>query len=129
MKFFSRRLVMAEHLNGANRLFGGRLLSWIDEEAYIYVRCQLKHANMVTRYMSEVNFISAGQLGDIIELGIELVRVGRTSVTVACRVRNKDSAKPILEIDEIVFVAVDDQGKPTAHGCSMEGLAQQAFNE
>ena len=35
MKFYSRRLVMPEHLNSANRLFGGKLLSWIDEEAFI----------------------------------------------------------------------------------------------
>lgn len=33
MKYYSRRLVKPEHLNPANTLFGGQLLSWIDEEA------------------------------------------------------------------------------------------------
>ena len=67
MKFFSRRLVMPEHLNSANRLFGGRLLAWIDEEAYIFAKCQLKAANLVTRYISEISFVAPALQDDIPE--------------------------------------------------------------
>jgi acyl-CoA hydrolase len=63
-----------------------------------------------------VNFISSAKLGDIIEMGCELVQFGTTSVTIACEVRNKDTKKTIIRIDKIVFVAVDENGKPTQHG-------------
>lgn len=121
MKFYSRRLVMPEHLNGANRLFGGALLAWIDEEAYIFARCYLSHVSMVTRFMSEVSFVSAGMQGDIIEFGIKVTKLGRTSITLACQVRNMDSGNVIIEIDKIVLVAVDENGEPVAHnGCLQE---------
>jgi acyl-CoA hydrolase len=55
-------------------------------------------------------------LGDIVEIGCELVEFGRTSITIACEVRNKDTKKTIIRIDKIVFVSIDGDGKPTAHG-------------
>lgn len=124
MKFFSRRLVMPEHLNSANRLFGGRLLAWIDEEAYIFAKCQLKAANLVTRYISEISFVAPAMQDDILEFGLETVAVGRTSLTIACQVRNKDTGKIILRVDKIVFVAVDRAGDPVEHG--MTGSAAAA---
>lgn len=123
MKFFSRRLVMPEHLNSANRLFGGKLLSWIDEEAFIFAKCQIKAPHLVTRYISEVSFVSPALQDDIIEFGMQVVNLGRTSITIACQVRNKDTGKVIIEIDKIVFVAVDRAGDPIEHGATMPELA------
>jgi acyl-CoA hydrolase len=51
-----------------------------------------------------------------VEIGCELVEFGNTSVTIACEVRNKDTKKTIIRIDKIVFVAVDENGKPNPHG-------------
>jgi acyl-CoA hydrolase len=65
--------------------------------------------------MSEVNFVSSANLGDIVEIGCELVGFGRTSITIACEVRNKDTKQSIIRIDKIVFVSVDEKGKPTPH--------------
>ena len=42
MKFFTRKMVAAKDLNSNGSLFGGRVLSWIDEEAFIFSACQLK---------------------------------------------------------------------------------------
>jgi len=36
MKFYSRKWIKPEDLNPNGSLFGGRLLSWIDEEAAIF---------------------------------------------------------------------------------------------
>jgi acyl-CoA hydrolase len=66
--------------------------------------------------MSEVNFVASAKLGDIIEIGCELVNFGKTSITIACEVRNKDTKQSIIRIDKIVFVLVDSNGKPTPHG-------------
>lgn len=116
MKYLNRRAVKHADLNPAAKLFGGALLAWIDEEAGIYASCQLSTKRLVTKYMSEINFLSSAVLGDIVEIGIETVAVGRTSITLACEVRNKESKQGIIRVEQIVMVAVDAQGKPWAHG-------------
>ena len=116
MNFRTRKLIKPEDLNGRGTLFGGRVLSWIDEEAAIFAMCQLGNKNVVTKAMSEINFVSTAKTGDIAEIGCELVSLGNTSITIACEVRNKDTKKTIIRIDKIVFVSVDENGKPTPHG-------------
>jgi acyl-CoA hydrolase len=115
MIFRTRKLIKPEDLNPRGTLFGGQLLKWIDEEAAIYCMCQLDSKNIVTKIMSEVDFISSARLGDVIEIGCELVTFGVTSITIKCVVRNKDTQHMITVIDKIVFVAVDEYGIPTPH--------------
>ncbi len=116
MNFYTRKLIKPEDLNSNNTLFGGSLLRWIDEEAAIYTIVQLASHKVVTKYMSEINFVSSARQGDIIELGIKAIAFRRTSLTLACQVRNKISQKTILTIDKIVFVSVDEYGVPFPHG-------------
>lgn len=116
MNFHTRKWVKPEDLNPNESLFGGRLLAWIDEEAVIYAIIQLENKHVVTKYMSEINFISAPKQGDIVELGIEAIDFGRTSITMRCEVRNKLTREPILEIEKLVFVNLDESGKPAPHG-------------
>ncbi|WP_101760567.1 acyl-CoA thioesterase [Oceanicoccus sp. KOV_DT_Chl] len=123
MKFFSRRLVKHEDLNPADRLFGGRLLEWIDEEAAIYAACQLSSKRIVTKFMSEINFSAPGELGDVVEFGLGVVAVGNSSITVCCEVRNKESKQTIIGIDRIVFVCVDENGQPQNHGLNIDQVA------
>ncbi len=116
MQFFSRKWVKPEDLNANKTLFGGRLLGWIDEEAAIYAMCQLKAKKVVTKFMSEINFVSAATYGDVIEIGLKTTGFGRTSVTMQCEVRNKDTKHKILTIEKIVFVLLVEDGKPKPHG-------------
>lgn len=116
MNFYTRKWVKPEDLNAHGTLFGGSLLSWIDEEAAIYSIIQLETNGCVTKYMSEINFISSAKQGDIIELGIKATHFGRTSLSLTCEVRNKITKRTILTIDKIVFVSVDDDGMPVPHG-------------
>ena len=115
MQFFSRKLIKPQDLNPSGTLFGGAVLSWIDEEAAIFVLCQLGKGNIVTKYMSEINFVNSAKLGDVIEIGMETVKFGRTSITVKCEVRTKFSKNTIITIDEIVFVHIDENGRPLPH--------------
>lgn len=116
MQFYSRKIIKPQDLNNNGTLFGGAVLSWIDEEAAIFVACQLGKKNIVTKYMSEINFVHSGELGDVIEIGMETVKFGTTSITVRCEVRTKFSEKTIITIEKIVFVHVDEYGRPKAHG-------------
>jgi acyl-CoA hydrolase len=112
MIYRTRKIVKYEDLNPRGTLFGGQLLRWVDEEAAIYAMCQVGDKMVVTKAMSKIDFRSSPRLGDIIEIGTELVRVGNTSITFKCNVRNKDTKEDIITIDEIVFVRVNEQGLP-----------------
>lgn len=116
MRFFSRKLIKPQDLNAHGTLFGGAVLAWIDEEAAIYVICQLGKGNIATKFMSEIDFVSSAKLGDIIEIGMETVSLGITSITVRCEVRHKFTRQPIIRIEKIVFVHLDEYGKPSPHG-------------
>ena len=116
INFHTRKWVKPEDLNPNGTLFGGRLLQWIDEEAVIYAIVQLENPKVVTKFISEINFINAPRQGDIIEIGIIATSFGKTSITMRCEVRNMLSRDPILHIAKLVFVNVDEHGMPAPHG-------------
>jgi len=116
MNFHTRKWIKPEDLNPNSSLFGGSLLKWIDEEAAIYAIIQLDTHRCVTKYISEINFVSSAKKGDIIEMGMEATHFGNTSITLTCIVRNKLTRKTILAIDKIVFVSLDEEGRPMKHG-------------
>ena len=116
MRFHTRKWVKPEDLNPNGTLFGGQLLAWIDEEAALYTIIQLENSKIVTKYISEINFMSSAVKGDIVELGIEVIKFGKTSVTLKCEARNKMTRETILTVDHIVMVNLGIDGKPKAHG-------------
>ena len=116
INFHTRKWVKPEDLNPNQSLFGGRLLQWIDEEAVIYAIVQLENPYVVTKFISEINFIKAPKQGDIVEIGIVATQFGRTSLTLRCEVRNMLTREPILHIDKLVFVNLDKNGIPCPHG-------------
>ncbi len=116
MNYHTRKWIKPEDLNPNHSLFGGRLLQWIDEEAALYAIIQLENSRAVTKYISEINFVSSAKQGDIIEIGIEAVEFGRTSLTLRCEVRNKMTHQIIITIDKLVFVGLDENGNPKPHG-------------
>ena len=116
MNFHTRKWVKPEDLNPNGSLFGGSLLKWIDEEAAIYAIIQLDTHRCVTKFISEINFVSSAKQGDIIEMGMEATHFGNTSLTIKCEVRNKLTRKTILIVEKMVFVSLDSDGQPFKHG-------------
>ncbi len=115
MRFHTRKWVKPEDLNANNTLFGGRVLAWIDEECALYSIIQLENKKVVTKYMSEINFMSTAEKGDIIEIGIEVVKFGKSSLTLNCEVRNKMNHETIVTVDNIIMVNLGEDGKPLSH--------------
>ena len=116
MNYHTRKWVKPEDLNPNGTLFGGRLLQWIDEELGIYAIIQLEIPRTVTKFMSEIDFVSSAKQGDIIEIGMEVLAFGNSSITLKCSVRNKLTHKTIIEIDKIVMVSLGENGLPLKHG-------------
>lgn len=116
MRFHTRKWIKPEDLNPNGTLFGGKLLAWIDEEAALYSIIQLENQKTVTKYMSEIDFKSSARQGDIVEIGIEVVKFGTASLTLKCEVRNKMTRKSIIVVDKIIMVSLDDEGNSKPHG-------------
>lgn len=116
MRFHTRKWVKPEDLNPNGTLFGGRLLAWIDEEAALYTVVQLENNKIVTKYISEINFMSSAKQGDIVEIGIEVTKFGKSSMTLKCEARNKMTHETILTVDNIIMVNLGPDGKPKPHG-------------
>ena len=92
------------------------MLSWIDEEAILYSIIQLENKKVVTKFMSEINFMCTAEAGDIVEIGIEVVKFGQSSLTLRCEARNKMNHETIVTVDQLIVVNLDDAGKPLPHG-------------
>ena len=116
MRFHTRKWIKPQDLNPNRTLFGGRLLEWIDEECALYSIVQLENQKVVTKYMSEINFQNSAREGDIVEIGIEVLKFGTTSLSLRCEVRNKMTRSTIITIDKIIMVSLDENGKPAPHG-------------
>ena len=116
MRFHTRKWIKPEDLNPNGTLFGGHLLAWIDEELALYSIVQLENPRIVTKHMSEIDFVSSAKQGDVIEIGIDVVKFGNTSLTLKCEVRNMMSRTVIITIESVTMVSMSADGKPQAHG-------------
>lgn len=116
MRFHTRKWVKPEDLNPNGTLFGGKLLAWLDEELALYTIIQLENSRIVTKHLSEINFRSSARQGDIIEIGIDVVKFGRSSIELKCEARNMMTRETIITIDSVTMVNLGDDGKPKPHG-------------
>jgi acyl-CoA hydrolase len=82
---------------------------------------------VVTKIMSEINFVASAQEGDIIEMGLTATEFGRSSLTMRAEVRNMITRNSILTIDRIVFVNLGDDGRPAPHGYSEVTFERDRF--
>jgi acyl-CoA hydrolase len=116
MVFRTRKLIKPADLNARGTLFGGRVMEWIDEESAIYAICQLETTSVVTKYVSEFDFVNTALLGEIVEIGVEVLKFGTTSITLRAEVREKESKRAIVKVEKIVFVCVGEDGYSVPHG-------------
>ena len=121
LTFRTRKLVRPVDLNAGGSLFGSQLLKWIDEEAAIYAMCQLDNQRVTTKFLSEIDFIAPARTGDVIEIGLEVVSLGTTSITIRCEARVKKTQSTILKIAKMVFVNLDENLKPLPHKKILHG--------
>jgi acyl-CoA thioesterase YciA len=128
MIFKTRQWVKPEDLNPNGSLFGGKLLAWIDEELALFAIVELQNPRIVTKFLSEIDFKSSAKKGDIVEIGIDILKFGHTSITLTCEARNIMTKDIILTIDKITMVCLDEEGRPTPHGKTVRDLNNSNLN-
>ncbi|MBE5990777.1 MAG: acyl-CoA thioesterase [Paenibacillaceae bacterium] len=104
------RAVMPSMDNGNGILFGGKLLSWMDEIAGI-AAVRYDGGKVVTVAMEQAAFRIPIPVGKYIDIVGEVVSVGNTSLRVRIRVLI-DGQEDIAAEAVFIFVAVDEEGRP-----------------
>ncbi len=111
-----RTLAMPADTNANGDIFGGWLLSQMDVGGGVFAS-KVAKSRTVTVAIEAMNFRKAVYVGDLVSVYANLVRVGRTSLTVhleAWVLRRKEE-QPILVTDgHFTYVAIDDEGRPHA---------------
>lgn len=104
----THRLVLPGDLNHYGSLFGGRLLSWVDEAAWIAASAEFPHCQFVTIAMDKVEFRHGVGDGTILRIACEMTRLGKTSVTYQVRVFDAKNAPtyPVFQTN-VTFVSVN----------------------
>ena len=106
-------LVRPSHLNGANRLFGGILMQWIDEVAGVVAK---KHSmcNVTTASVDNLTFLQGAYQGDMVVIKGRLTWVGSSSmeVCVDTYVENLSGERNHINNAHFMMVALDKQDKP-----------------
>lgn len=120
----SLRLIMPGDLNAADRLFGGRLMEWVDEIAALFCMTQLSRKQIVTKKISEVIFNEAADKRDVLEFLCRVKSAGRTSITIEClvvtRIFSAEEKSKLIVGCDLVFVSIDEHGRPEPHGYVLE---------
>ncbi|MBQ3242440.1 MAG: acyl-CoA thioesterase [Oscillospiraceae bacterium] len=106
-------ILMPENLNGYGRLFGGRLMQWIDEVAGVTAR---RHSgcNVTTAAVSELQFHAAAHVNDVVVLEGRILRVGNTSMEVQVDTFVERPGERVhINRAKLVMVALDENERPT----------------
>jgi len=111
----SRVLMMPRDTNPAGTIFGGVILSYMDQAGAEEARCHGAR-RVVTVAMKEVIFLEPVFVGDLVSFYTELVRVGRTSVTTRVLVRASrhwDRAEEVHVTEaEVTYVNLGEDHRP-----------------
>lgn len=111
------KIVLPADLNDYGSLFGGTLLKWVDEIAYIHVSLDFPRQHFVTIGLDNVEFKHPIRQGQILCFRCSQSRLGTTSVTYLVQVfraRYDTERKEEVFKNHITFVCVDGDGNKKA---------------
>ena len=114
---------MTKNIGVHGNLFGGSMLSWLDEAALAYA-CQVANSTrMVTRSMSEVTFERPVKEGRIVKIYGDVVKIGNTSITINLEARSHNQftgKQKIVCQTKMVFVQIDEESESMPLGTKVK---------
>ncbi|MGI6118570.1 MAG: acyl-CoA thioesterase [Bilifractor sp.] len=124
------RIVQYDDINGGRRLFGGRLMEWIDEVAGI---CAIRHCGgyVTTACVDNLQFRRGAALNDIIVVKAHLTHVGRTSMEVRVDTYVEEKQTGIRRLINYayvteVYIGEDDKPAEIPYGLELKTEVEKA---
>ena len=115
MELITTKICMSSDIGVHGNLFGGTMMSWIDEAGAAYASQICDTPRMVTVKISELLFKKSIKVGNLIKIYGEVKEFGRTSVTLNIEVRKHNvytGDQDVVTHTEIKFVRIDDDNNP-----------------
>ncbi|WP_420865993.1 acyl-CoA thioesterase [Bradyrhizobium elkanii] len=109
-----RTLAMPADTNANGDIFGGWLLSQMDLGGGVFAS-KVAKSRTVTVAIDAMNFRKAVNVGDLVSVHANLVRIGRTSITVhleAWVLRRREQQSILVTDGNFTYVSIDEQGHP-----------------
>ena len=115
MELITTRVCMASQIGVHGNLFGGEMMSILDESAAVYC-CQICDTpRMVTKKIEEVIFQRPVKTGNLIKIYGSVEKIGNTSITINLEARKHNVYTGVQDLvcsTKMVFVRIDDEGAP-----------------
>lgn len=115
MELISTHVCKTQNIGFHGNLFGGIMLSWLDEAGAAFAAQVSGSPRMVTKSISEVVFQKPVRPGQIIKIYGDVKHIGTTSLTIKLDARRHSvyngSQRSVCSID-MVFVRIDGDGEP-----------------
>ena len=112
-----RVVMMPRDANAHNTIFGGVILSYIDQAGFTEASRQAPH-RYVTITMNKVEFKKPVFIGDIVSFYADTTRIGTTSISVHVTVKgerrcpNQTGQRLVLTEADLTYVAIDEDNNP-----------------
>lgn len=107
---------MTKDIGVHGNMFGGIMMSWIDEAASV-MACQVCHTpNMVTLKLEESIFHKKVKVGFLIKIYGKVNRIGTTSITLDIKAKKRSvysGEEEDVLVTRVTFVRIDEDGSPT----------------
>lgn len=115
MELITSRIVKESDLGTHGNLFGGKLLSWLDEAGGVLAAQVVDSPRVVTVKFGEITFTRKVKVNRLVKIYGEVLKIGRTSVTLKLEARRHNpysGEQKLITSNEIVFVKIDEDGDP-----------------
>ena len=115
MELITTKICMTSDLGVHGNLFGGTMMSILDESAAAYA-CQICDTpRMLTKKIEEVIFENPVKVGNILKVYAEVTKIGKTSITIKLEARKHSvytGQQKLVCSTNVVFVRIDEEGTP-----------------
>jgi len=114
MHYVATKICRTSEIGINGNLFGGTMLSWLDEAGAAFAGYLCRAPDIVTLKMEEVLFLRPVKISHHVRIYARVIRVGTSSLTIEVEARRFDFDKELEELvcsTRIVYVKVDAEGK------------------
>lgn len=115
MELISQKLCKSSDIGICNRMFGGAMMSFVDETLALYIRQKIHAINIVTLMFDKMQFLMPVFENETIRAYAEVESYGTTSITCQVEIRKYDvftKKEQLVLSTKAVFVNLSSDGRP-----------------